>query len=123
MPDAQQAQAFCKPSWATLRGRSEAQPHITIGSRDEFTQRVGVHRLRPANFYVPHAFARALEQPDWIVEARPVEEADFHMHTESIDVTKRRIHYARNRMSIVQKLANVRSAPAHFLEPRQRKPS
>lgn len=70
---------------------------------------------------MPHALARALEQPGRIVERRPVEEADIHMSTERIDIAERRIFHAGNGVAVIQNLANVRSAATHHIKPWQRK--
>lgn len=72
---------------------------------------------------MPHAFAGSLQKAGRIVERRPVEEADIHMSTEGIDVAERRVSHARRGMAVVQKLANVRAATTHPLEPRLTDPS
>ncbi|SEC48202.1 hypothetical protein SAMN05519104_1463 [Rhizobiales bacterium GAS188] len=101
----------------------EAQPDVPVGCRDKFTQGNGVHVLRPAELHVPHAFAGAFEEAGRVVEHRPVEEADIHMNAEGVDVGKRRISHTRSGMTIVQKLANVRSAAAHLFKPWLGEPS
>ena len=101
----------------------EAQPDVPVCRGDKFTQRNGVHALRPAELHVPHAFAGAFQKGGRIVEHRPVEEADIHMNAEGVDVPKRRISHTRSRVAIVQKLANVRSAAAHLFKPWLGEPS
>ena len=96
---------------------SEAQPDVPVCRRYKFTQRGGVNLMRPAEFHVPHSFAGAFQKARPVVERRAVEEADIHMSIEGVDVPKRRISHTRSGMAIVQKFANVRSAPAHQLKP------
>ena len=66
---------------------------------------------------MPHAFAGAFQKAARIFERRAIEEADIHMSTEGVRISKRRIFYARSGMSIVQKFANVRPTAAHLFKP------
>jgi hypothetical protein len=100
-----------------LRRGSKAQPDVPVCCRYKLTQCSGVHVSRPAELHVSHALAGAFQQAGWVVERRPVEEADIHMSTEGVDVPKRRISHTRSRMAIVQKFANIRSAAAHLFKP------
>ena len=77
----------------------------------------------PADLYVPHAFADAFQETGRVIKRRPVEEADIHMGTESVDIPKRCISHTRRGMTIVQKLANIRSAAAHLFKPSLGEPS
>lgn len=95
----------------------EAQSDVPVCRRYKFAQCGGVHVLRPANLHVPHAFAISFQKAGWVVERRPIEEADIHMGAEGVDVPKRGISHARRGMAIVQKLANIGSAAAHLLKP------
>ncbi len=66
---------------------------------------------------MPHAFARAFQKAGWVVERRPMEEADIRMSPEGVDVAERRVSHARGGMAIVQKFANVGAATAHPFKP------
>lgn len=111
--------AVQKASWRGF----EAQPDVPVCCRYKFTQRSGVHLPCPTELHVPHAFAGAFQKVGRIVERRAIEETDIHMGTEGVHVSKRCISYARRGMSIVQKLANIRSAAAHLFKPGLAHPS
>ena len=64
-----------------------------------------------------HAFAGPFEEADWVVQRRPLEEAEIHMGLESVDIAKGGILNAGSGTAIVQQLANVRATIAHALEP------
>ena len=91
---------------------------MLVSGHDEDAQCGGVRGLPWAQLQVAHPFAGAFQKAGRVFESRSVEEPDIHMGPESVDVSERRVVHAGGRMSVVHKLANVRTAFAHLLEPR-----
>jgi len=71
----------------------------------------------PQRSFTCACVCRRLAEGGRIVQRRPVEEADIHVGTERVDVAERGVSHTRRGMPVLQKLANVRAAPAHPLEP------
>lgn len=94
----------------------EAQSHVPVGRPYQFIQRRGVHRPRPADLDMPHAFAGAFQQTGRVVQRRTVEEADIHMGAEGVDVIKRRVSHTRRGMVILRKLSHIRPRSRHLFK-------
>ena len=64
-----------------------------------------------------HELASTFQDAMRISDLGAPEEPNIHVSFERIDVAKRRVIYARSRVTVVQYLSNVVSAGAHDLKP------
>jgi hypothetical protein len=72
------------------------------------------------DFHVPHVLSGSFEQPTGIGKVRAQEEAYVDVRRKRIDVSERRVAYARGGMAVMQQLTHVLTALTHALVPRTR---
>ena len=91
--------------------------YIQVRGVDQLPEGNSVRLASGFQFYVTHVLTGAFQHPDGVVQVRAVEEADVGVALEDIDVSERRVLYARYGVPVVHQLQDVFAACTDSPEP------
>lgn len=95
----------------------EQLAHLKVSPSDEIFQRLFVNFQTRPQLHMPHESPSALQEIARILHLGSEEEADVHVGLECTDMGEGRIAHAGRRLTIMQDLTDIISAPTHHLEP------
>ena len=100
-----------------LSSRARFGFDLRVRGFDQRSERPRVDFGARPKLHVAHVLSSTFEQSGGIRKVCAEEEADIDVRRKCIDVTKRRVAYARGGMAVVEELAHVAPALAHALVP------